>query len=299
MARAKRQPNDDKHAATRATPSLGDAAPAHANAEAEQAGTSATSPEPAAMSDGQSLTPEGFAQAFNERVRVFWWIAVGVVSDRSTAEDVVQEAALQALQKLEQFTVGTDFTAWMGQIVRYIALNHARKRSRRNTVPMEHDAMEAYRFEGEAPVQVGAGATADEQARSLALAEQLPDDQPWFDDRVVEALHAVPATARACLLLRTLEGLPYEEISALLDIPPGTAMSHVHRTRHALRRSLSHLSPKRTANLPVNASGAASSRQADQASSDGVSRVTDDPQRTGKPLNETKEPAGTSTRESN
>ena len=42
-------------------------------------------------------------------------------------------------------------------------------------------------------------------------------------------------TARTCLLLRTLRDMPYREISLLLDIPEGTAMSHVHRARQAMR----------------------------------------------------------------
>ena len=44
--------------------------------------------------------------------------------------------------------------------------------------------------------------------------------------------------ARACLLLRAVQDLDYSELSRLLGIPEGTAMSHVHRARNALRRAL-------------------------------------------------------------
>jgi RNA polymerase sigma-70 factor (ECF subfamily) len=67
----------------------------------------------------------------------------------------------------------------------------------------------------------------------------LPQDQKLFDDRLMSALKSIEDIARACLLLRTIEGLDYTEISQLLDIPKGTAMSHVYRTRRALRKMLS------------------------------------------------------------
>ena len=68
---------------------------------------------------------------FRETSRVLWCVAVGVVGDRELGEDILQEAALLALGKLDTFRPGTSFGAWMGQFVRYLALNHRRKRERR------------------------------------------------------------------------------------------------------------------------------------------------------------------------
>ena len=48
------------------------------------------------------------------------------------------------------------------------------------------------------------------------------------------ALGRLEETARACLLLRVVLDLPYQEISRSLGIPQGTAMSHVHRARRAM-----------------------------------------------------------------
>jgi RNA polymerase sigma-70 factor (ECF subfamily) len=67
-----------------------------------------------------------------------------------------------------------------------------------------------------------------------------------FDDRLLAALQSIGEVARACLLLRTIEGLDYKEIARVLDIPPGTAMSHVYRTRQTLRQMLSDDSRKGT-----------------------------------------------------
>jgi RNA polymerase sigma-70 factor (ECF subfamily) len=43
---------------------------------------------------------------------------------------------------------------------------------------------------------------------------------------------------RTCLVLRIVHGMAYSEISHALNIPEGTAMSHVHRSRLALRERL-------------------------------------------------------------
>ena len=67
------------------------------------------------------------------------------------------------------------------------------------------------------------------------LATQVGADGFLSKANGLEALGEVP---RACLLLSTLRELSYGEIAALLTIPEGTAMSHVHRARLVLRERL-------------------------------------------------------------
>ncbi len=177
--------------------------------------------------------PQDFAQSFQAAYRVLWFIASGILGDRTLAEDVVQEAAIIAIGKWDQFQAGTSFTAWMGQIVRYVALNYARSERKRRAIGLD-----------EAAVEHLAPAVSDSPEADglwVSLRGELPEDQRHFDDRVMQALGSLSEIARACLLLRTLEGLEYSEISKLLDIPEGTAMSHVHRSRRALRQRLADL----------------------------------------------------------
>jgi len=169
-----------------------------------------------------------FAAQVKSSFRVLWIIAVGILRDRELAEDAVQEATLIGLQKRGQFEPGTSFSAWMGQMVRNVALNIARKEQRRRTQG-ESDVADLRQGWEEAP------------ALRITPDGRLPDDQRHFDDRVMRALGSLNETARTCLLLRTIEGLEYSEISRLLSIPEGTAMSHVHRTRRALREQLADL----------------------------------------------------------
>ena len=59
-----------------------------------------------------------------------------------------------------------------------------------------------------------------------------------FDDEVPRALNAMSDIARCCLLLQVVQNLSYAEISELMQIPPGTAMSHVHRGKTMLSERL-------------------------------------------------------------
>ncbi|MBK7877252.1 MAG: RNA polymerase sigma factor [Planctomycetes bacterium] len=159
------------------------------------------------------LTRDAFARELERARPRLVCLAASVLNTQNGAEDVVQEAALVALDRLADFVPGTHFDAWIGRIVRFTALNHARARVRPRSV-------------GEPSVEL-----VDRSAPSGSLAHELDDD-------LTRALAALSETARAALLLRTVLELDYASIARLLEIPEGTAMSHVHRSREALRRAL-------------------------------------------------------------
>ena len=148
------------------------------------------------------------------------------MGDGALAEDVVQDSALTALDKLDQFARGSSFIAWMSTIVRYTALNAARRHRR-------HAASEIGSVE-DPNLQVGGD--------SMTLPAVDPrgnlSNASAFDDDVVRALFQLEEPARASLLLRTVLDLSYAEIAKALDMPEGTAMSHVHRARRAMRAAL-------------------------------------------------------------
>jgi RNA polymerase sigma-70 factor (ECF subfamily) len=174
------------------------------------------------------LTPQQFAQRYEESRRTLWYIAAAILGDRTLAHDVVQEAAAIAMGKLQDFDSSTNFTAWMGQIVRFVALNEARGRQRRRTSLA-------------APETLASGAVQGNPRPSTAsslMTGPLADFE-GFDEHVKAGLMALDDTARTCLVLRVVHGMAYSEISKALSIPEGTAMSHVHRSRLLLRDRLS------------------------------------------------------------
>lgn len=171
-----------------------------------------------------TLSKDEFASELERCRRTLWTIAAAVLNNRSAAEDCLQEAALVAMGKLAEFDRGTSFAAWMGQIVRFVALNEGRKRQRQRAVSLEHHGDDQH---------------SGQSGREGKLASAI-----GFDERVSRALESLDDTARSCLLLRTVQDLPYSEIAVALGIPEGTAMSHVHRARQHLRERLSEASAR-------------------------------------------------------
>ena len=186
-------------------------------------------PQPNASEDSAKLTeplsPDQFAAYYRQLYPRLWLTAAGVIGDRVHADDIVQEAAVIALQKLDQFSVGTNLNAWLGEIVRRCGLNYVRKTRNRATSATD-------------PVSLDRTSADLQPLPPADLNELLDEHQTSFDDEVMRALEAVGETARCCILLRTVQQLTYAEIAQLLGIPEGTAMSHVHRAKTRMREAL-------------------------------------------------------------
>ena len=182
----------------------------------------------------ETPTTLDFAAEYQKAYRVLWVAAAGVLGRTAGAEDVLQEAALLALKKVDQFEPGTHFVAWMAQMVRFVALNQLRKQTRAHAAPLdETDAGSVCGLPHRAATP-GGGAP----ELRLGARGEVPTGQRSFDDELMRALGGLSEVARACLLLRTIEAMDYEEIGRVLEIPEGTAMSHVHRSRMKLREQL-------------------------------------------------------------
>lgn len=182
---------------------------------------------PTASGPQRSLSVEQFAELFVSVHARLWGLATALVGDRNEAEDLVQEAAIVAMRKLDQFTPGSNFSAWMAKIIRLHAVNWRRKKTGRRTSatdPVDLDQSQA------APTAYGGEPQVKESA-----AGETRGIQEGFDDALLENLQQLDEVARACLLLRVVHDLAYDEIAAMLELPSGTAMSHVHRAKKRLR----------------------------------------------------------------
>ena len=188
------------------------------------------------------MTAEEFATRFQASARALWTVAAGILGNRSEAEDVLQDAALMALEKLDRFEPGTNFLAWMGSFVRNVALNRRKKHVRRQTEssdPSVLDGSHRARAAGEPPrSRLNGHAHDGRPAAPIDDRGELSMHQEDFDDRLLAALQTLGEVPRACLLLRAVTELGYRDIANLLAIPEGTAMSHVHRSRVQLRATL-------------------------------------------------------------
>jgi len=144
------------------------------------------------------------------------------------AEDLVQETLLRGFRSFESFTEGTNLRAWLFRILTNAYINRYRAKQRR---PQETDLAEVedlylYRRLGNLDA-VFSNRSAEDQLLEM-----------FTDDEVRQALEDLPENFRLPVLLADVEGFPYKEIAAILDIPIGTVMSRLHRGRKQMHRAL-------------------------------------------------------------
>jgi RNA polymerase sigma-70 factor (ECF subfamily) len=156
----------------------------------------------------------GDMAAFEELVErhhaVVHRIAARIVG-REEADDVAQETFLRAFHRLDRFRGESAFRSWLLQIASNSALNALR---RRRPEPVG-DAPD----EPEAPAQRGPVTQLEDRERRERLELKLAQLRPEH---------------RAVLVLRDLEGLPYEEIAQVTDSPMGSVKGRLHRARREL-----------------------------------------------------------------
>lgn len=142
-----------------------------------------------------------------------------VVGSREEAEDVVQEAFVQAFVKLASFQGNSAFYTWLYRI----AFNTAVSRSRRKRPETSVDA--AREAAGEEPMD-----------NTEAATERLLRQERAVQIR--QALDELSEDHRAILVLREMEDLSYDEIAEVLELPVGTVRSRLHRARCQMREQL-------------------------------------------------------------
>ena len=143
------------------------------------------------------------------------WLA----RDSNDAEDLVQETYLKALRSFASFRPGTNFRAWMYQILRNTFLSSRSKLERRMTVAMDSD-----RDGSELAVDTDTPETILMNRSNSQLIQRAIDD--------------LPVLYRETLLLCEVEEMSYQEIGEILSIPIGTVMSRLARARKAVRQTL-------------------------------------------------------------
>lgn len=138
------------------------------------------------------------------------------------AEDIVQEAFVQAYFKLATFSHRCTFYTWLYRI----ALNQLYSQGRRQR---NHPSRMQRSTETRAERYDPHGTPADELVRR----EQV--------QHVGDALSALTEEHRTVLVMRGVEGFSYETIATLLHLNPGTVRSRLHRARLQLRDELQRL----------------------------------------------------------
>lgn len=152
-----------------------------------------------------------------------------MVRDRELAEDLAQEAFVRTFNNLDRYDPSYKFSSWLFKIAYNLTVDHLRRRELK-TISI-HGAPDAV--------------TADQQeATSVTLEsdEEAPDDRLEaleLADQLERAIATLREDYRTAILLRHVEGRPYEEIAEIMDIPLGTVKTYIFRARRQLRDELS------------------------------------------------------------
>jgi RNA polymerase sigma-70 factor (ECF subfamily) len=150
-------------------------------------------------------------------------LARGVLRDPAEAEDVTQEALLQAFLGLSRLREPARFGSWLCGIVLNLAKMRLRERRRTSSLA----SLDGGRV---VPSALAAGARPEDVLEAWELHEV-----------VRTAVERLPVRQREVVFGYYVEGLTCEEIAALLGEPAGTVRVRLHRARARLRQGLSHL----------------------------------------------------------
>lgn len=161
---------------------------------------------------------EVIMRRYNQRL---YRITRAILLDSSDAEDVVQQAYINAFEHLDQFEARSKFSTWLTKI----AINAALARSRQYR-----------RFK-----ELDADNRPDQAITLLKSSEPSPEQQAMEQEirSVLEAaIDTLPETYRCVFVLRAIEGMTTPQTAECLEVSQETVKIRLHRARALLRREL-------------------------------------------------------------
>ena len=166
--------------------------------------------------DGDTAMFELLMRRHNERI---YRAARAITRDEREAEDVMQQAYVNAYFNLRQFQGRAQFATWLTRIAVNEALARVRRRGRYETLDDESAKVESMPV-SESP-----------DPERQAFATELRDLLEW-------AIDELPDGAREVFVLRDVEGLSTAETAASLDVSEDVVKTRLSRARAALRSAL-------------------------------------------------------------
>jgi RNA polymerase sigma-70 factor (ECF subfamily) len=166
----------------------------------------------------QSEDISSFEDIYKAVSRFVYNVAFRVVNNKQDAEEITQDVFLKIYRSLKDFRFQSSFKTWVYRITLNCAFNHAKKRSRERNRVKEYGAD-----------LVRAGKTSH-----WADAGKIVEGG---EDAVSSLLGALNANEKACMVLRSVEGLSYREISDTLKININTVRTRLKRAREKLMSS--------------------------------------------------------------
>ena len=176
----------------------------------------------------QKAEEKAYRELLRRYQRPVFSLIYRMVRDRELAEDLSQETFVKVLNALDRYRPEYKFSSWVFKIANNAAIDHLRRKE-----------LDTLSLEG------GPDATTPERVEATAL--QLGDttESPLDElearelgSTIERAIGKLRPEYRSCIVLRHVEGRPYDEIAIMLELPLGTVKTYIHRARAELRDSL-------------------------------------------------------------
>lgn len=164
--------------------------------------------------DGDHDAFEVIVETYRDRL---FGLAVGILRNRSAAEDVVQEAFIKAYKNLKGFRGDSSIYTWLYRIAVNTAHNHLRRASRRTEVD----------FEDVAPIIEARG---QNPAESTANAE--------LGTAIDGAIQDLPPRQREVFMLHYFERMTHREIADVLGVTEGAIKANFFHAVQKLKGAL-------------------------------------------------------------
>ena len=164
--------------------------------------------------------PEAFASLFNAHKTKIYSLCLRMTSNTAEAEDLTQDAFLQAFRKLATFRGDSALSTWLYRVAVNTVLMHMRKKGLR---VMSLDQ----------PLEEPDGSVKREQGR-------LDDRLSGSVDRIAltRAMKELPAGYRTIFVLHEVNGYEHHEIARLLHCSVGNSKSQLHKAKTRMRELL-------------------------------------------------------------
>jgi RNA polymerase sigma-70 factor (ECF subfamily) len=148
-----------------------------------------------------------------------------MTKNEQDAYDLSQEAFLKAFRSLDKFRGDSKFSVWLYRLTSNLCLDFLRAQKRREKVSLSYENDEDEQQELEIP---------DERFSPEKILEQNN-----LRESISSALDALPEDYRSIIVMREMDGLSYDEISARTGLELGTVKSRIFRARKKLCALLS------------------------------------------------------------
>jgi RNA polymerase sigma-70 factor (ECF subfamily) len=169
-----------------------------------------------------------FARLLAAHQEKLYRVAYRMAGHHEDAQDLLQDALLEAYRSFKKFQRGTYFDKWLYRIMTNTFIDRQRHKKRVGRVD-SLDAPSVGGDDGEISAREIPDWTGEPSRRVL---------HDEFGEPVQKALNQLKPDFRMVLILSDVEEFSYEEIAEMLNIPIGTVRSRLHRARDMMRQTL-------------------------------------------------------------